>query len=31
MQEVYGTADLEIEEGYMKRVEIVGNDRSGRR
>jgi hypothetical protein len=27
-KEVCGTSDFEIERGYMKRVEIVGDDRS---
>jgi hypothetical protein len=31
MKEVYGTSDFEIEEGYVKRVEIVGDDRSSLR
>jgi hypothetical protein len=31
MKEVCGTSDLEIERGYVKQVEIVGDDRSRRR
>jgi hypothetical protein len=31
MQKVCGTSDLEIGWGYVKQVEIVGDDRSRRR
>ena len=31
MQSVRGTADFEIGWGYVKQVEIVGDDRSHRR
>jgi hypothetical protein len=31
MQKVYGTSDFEIGSGYVKQLEIVGDDHSSRR